>query len=76
MIPTLLIAALFDLPPVPMCFTSEVREVCCPSACAVRAKHMPSDGDRVLRACLEGLGCSDKSATVGMLCNCGRDGAG
>lgn len=76
MFPSMMIALLFDLEPAPMCFTSEVRETCCPAACAVRARRMPSDGDRVLRACLRSLGCPDDGATVGMRCNCSRDGAG
>jgi len=73
MFPSMMIVALFELPPVPMCFTSEVQEACCPSACAVRAKRMPSDGDRALRACLRGMGCEDESATVGMRCECGAN---
>ena len=73
MIPSMMLALLFDLEPSPMCFASEVRELCCPAACAVREKRMPTDGDRVLRACMAGLGCSEgesKSATAGTRCGC------
>jgi hypothetical protein len=56
----------------PLCFSSNVRELCCPSACAVRAKRMPSDADRTLRACWMSLGCKGSApSSVGMFCDCG-----
>jgi hypothetical protein len=55
-----------------LCFSSDVRSMCCPSACAVRAKRMPSDGDAVLRACWASLGCRGSApSSVGMFCDCG-----
>jgi hypothetical protein len=73
MIATMLIAVLFQLDAQPLCFDVDVRELCCPNACAVRARRLPSDADRVLRACMRELGCSDTSiraATVLMNCDC------
>jgi len=57
------------------CFQSDVRQMCCPAACAVRNSPKWSDADKVLRACMKGIGCGEsesKSATVPMRCECGK----
>jgi hypothetical protein len=78
MIATLFIATLFGLEPsepVAGCFSSDVKTLCCPSACAVKDSPKWSTANDVLRACMRGIGCSDsdsKNATVFMKCDCGR----
>lgn len=64
-----------DAPGAPMCFASDVKQLCCPSACA--AKNTPgkwTQANEILRGCMRGLGCKSgvDSATVGMLCDCGN----
>ena len=62
-------------PAEPVCFASDVKALCCPSACAVKASPKWMQADQVLRSCMRGLGCSDsesKGATVFNRCNCGR----
>jgi hypothetical protein len=57
----------------PVCFNSDVKALCCPSACAVKRSLKWSKADETLRACMKGIGCSDsesKSATVFMRCSC------
>jgi hypothetical protein len=56
----------------PMCFSSDVRQLCCPSACAVKRSPRWSGADEVLRACMVGIGCKSevRGATVGMRCEC------
>lgn len=49
---------------------SDVRLLCCPSACAVKRDRMQSDANRVLRACMRSLGARGEAATVGMVCGC------
>lgn len=61
--------------PVPLCFQSDVKTLCCPSACATKASPKWERANEVLRACMKGIGCSDsesKGATVGMKCNCSK----
>lgn len=57
------------------CMTPDVQAMCCPAACAAKAgPHWP-DADEVLRGCMRGLGCDEpgtRSATVSMMCWCGR----
>lgn len=54
-----------------MCFSSDVRAFCCPSACAVKARRMPSDANAVLRGCWASLGCRGSApSSVAMYCNC------
>lgn len=58
-----------------VCFASDVKQLCCPSACAVKSSLKWAKADEVLRACMRSIGCSDgesKSATVFSRCNCGR----
>lgn len=62
-------------PAAPVCFVSDVKSLCCPSACAVKRSPKWETADRVLRSCMAGIGCSDsesKGATVGMRCDCGK----
>jgi hypothetical protein len=57
------------------CFQSDVRALCCPSACAVKSSPKWSEADQVLRSCMRGLGCNDsesKGASVAMKCSCPR----
>ena len=60
--------------PQALCFQSDVKKLCCPSACAVKkSKGKMGQGDAVLRACMRGLGCSEsesRSADVFMRCDC------
>lgn len=71
MIATLLIASLFGFEAEPVCFSSEVQALCCPSACAVRNSPKWTEADDVLRACAKGIGCkSVDSWSVSMRCNC------
>ncbi len=39
-----------------MCFSSDVQQFCCPSACAVKASSRWERADSILRACMRGLG--------------------
>jgi len=53
------------------CFTSDVRSVCCPAACA--AKNGPNwyRAEGVLRGCMAGLGCErPDAATIFSKCGC------
>jgi hypothetical protein len=62
-----------NLEAVPMCFSSDVKQLCCPSACATKNSPKWTQADQVLRGCMKGIGCSDgesKNATVGMRCTC------
>jgi len=64
-----------NLEGVPMCFMSDVKQLCCPSACATKNSPKWTQADQVLLGCMKGIGCSDgesKNATVGMKCNCER----
>ena len=73
MISAFLLVAFFNQDAEPMCFTSDVRTLCCPSACAVKKSPKWDQADSVLRACMRGIGCSEsdsKGATVFMQCNC------
>ena len=75
MTPTIMAALLvgLNLDAVPMCFSSDVKQLCCPSACATKSSPKWSQANDVLRACMKGIGCGDgesKNATVGMKCNC------
>jgi hypothetical protein len=73
MLPELLLVAFFSQDAEPMCFNSDVKKLCCPSACAVKNSPKWDEADTVLRACMRGIGCSDsesKSATVFMQCTC------
>lgn len=58
--------------PEPLCFQSDVKALCCPSACAAkRDVHLWPRANDVLRGCAKGIGCkSVDSWTVGMRCNC------
>ena len=62
-----------NLDAVPLCFSSDIKQYCCPSACATKNSPKWTQADQVLRGCMKGIGCSDgesKGATVGMKCNC------
>jgi len=63
----------FNPDAVPMCFASDVKKLCCPSACATKDSPKWPKANEVLQACMRGIGCSDgdsKSATVFMRCEC------
>ena len=63
----------FEQPAAPMCFTSDVQRLCCPSACAVKDSPKWTQANDVLRGCARGIGCKDVEAwTVGMKCECGK----
>lgn len=71
----LLLALWFEQPPAEMCFSSDVKALCCPSACSAKNSPHWDRANAVLRSCMKGLGCSDaesKGATVGMRCDCGK----
>jgi len=62
-----------ELEPVPVCFASDVKSLCCPSACTVKSSPKWPQADAVLKACMRGIGCSageSKAATVFMRCEC------
>ena len=64
-----------SLDAVPMCFSSDVQKLCCPSACATKNSPKWPKANEVLQACMRGIGCSDgegKSATIFMRCECSR----
>lgn len=55
------------------CTMWDVKDICCPSACAAKKSSRWADADRVLQSCMKGLGCSDSDvngATVFMKCDC------
>jgi len=55
------------------CFDSDVKQLCCPSACAAKksSKFWP-EADHVLQQCMVSIGCGEKSSSssVFMKCNC------
>jgi hypothetical protein len=55
-----------------LCFRSDIQEICCPAACATKHSARWTKADDVLRSCMYSLGCSDKNATVSMMCNCNK----
>ena len=62
-----------DLDASPLCFASDVRKLCCPSACAVKDSPKWTEANDVLRGCMRGIGCRDddsRGATVAMRCEC------
>ena len=78
MTPFVMAALLLGVNPdaVPMCFASDVKQLCCPSACATKNSPKWTVANDVLRACMKAIGCSDgesKDATVGMRCECRRE---
>jgi hypothetical protein len=54
------------------CFTSDVRALCCPSACAVARSSRWYEADRTLTACARSLRCYHGSSTLDtrMVCQC------
>jgi hypothetical protein len=66
------LALWFEVEVAPMCYASDIKALCCPSACAVRRSSRWEHANDVLRACMRGIGCGSesKSATVGMRCDC------
>ena len=52
------------------CFSSDVRELCCPSACAAKRLSRWQSADQVLRGCEHMLGCVPSSASVSWKCGC------
>lgn len=54
------------------CFQSDVRAMCCPSACAVLRSPRWYDADRTLTACARSLGCynNDRKLNTRMVCSC------
>jgi hypothetical protein len=45
----------FNSDAVPMCFASDVRKLCCPSACATKNSPKWPKANEVLRACMRGV---------------------
>lgn len=55
----------------PMCFQSDVKKLCCPSACAVKDSPKWAEANDVLKGCARGIGCKEVGGwTVGMRCQC------
>ena len=53
------------------CFQSDVRQLCCPAACAAKNSPHWYQADSILRGCMRGMGCQgSETATVGMRCGC------
>ena len=55
------------------CFSSDVKALCCPGACAARKGPQWPRSNAILRACMSSIGCSPGetgNATVGMRCDC------
>ena len=56
------------------CTRWDIRDVCCPPACAARSSaHEFQHADEILRGCMRGLGCGDSmthEAHVLALCDC------
>jgi len=58
-------------PAEPVCLQSDVKQLCCPSACAVKGSPKWTQADGVLRVCAKGIGCKHVDGwTVGMRCDC------
>lgn len=77
MTPMVMAALLLGVNPdaMPVCFSSDVKQLCCPSACTTKDSTKCTKANDVLRACMKGIGCSDsesKNATVEMRCSCER----
>lgn len=53
-----------------MCFTSDVRALCCPSACAVMQSPRWYEADRTLTACARSLGCHNGSSNMNVRFTC------
>ncbi len=74
MIVSLLLLSLgFTQPAEPLCFASDVKAYCCPSACAVKSSPHWDKADATLQSCMKSLGCSDSAAkgkTVSFTCTC------
>ncbi len=65
-------------PPEAVCFGSDVKQLRCPSACAIKRSTKWESADRALQSCMRSIGCNDgesKGATVGLRCDCGKVGA-
>lgn len=54
----------------PMCFASDAKAMCCPSACAVKAKRGPTEADKVFGACWASLECKELAPSVFIGCGC------
>ena len=72
---TLTIALLLGLEASPMCLSSDVKTMCCPSACAAKNSPKWSTANDVLRNCAKSIGCKDWVSSVGMTCDCAKGGA-
>ncbi len=57
-----MMAALLEA--VPMCFSSDVKQLCCPSACGTKNSPKWTQANDVLRGCMRGLGCGDTRLRV------------
>lgn len=58
----------------PTCTTWNVRDYCCPAACAAYKSANWERANPVLRGCMAGLSCSESersAASVELTCNCG-----
>jgi hypothetical protein len=79
--PALIFALLFEQPAEPEtgCFSSDIQQLCCPSACAVKGSSSWQKADEVLRGGVKALGCSDartKSSSVFKDCTCPKSKGG
>jgi len=55
----------------PACFASDVKQLCCHSACGVKNSPKWTQADSVLRSCAREIGCKGVDGwTVGMKCDC------
>lgn len=77
MTPFMMAALLVGLNPdaAPMCFSSDVKKLCCPVACATKNSPKWTKANDVLRACMKSIGCGEsesENATIGMKCECER----
>ena len=55
------------------CMASDVRDVCCPGACAAKNGPNWTRADDILRGCMRGLGCEEsdvRGTSVFMACDC------
>lgn len=55
------------------CSPSQVKELCCPAACAIKHSDNWYRADSVLRGCMQGIRCDKQDlshATVNEWCNC------
>ena len=52
------------------CFRSDVKQLCCPSACAVKDSPKWYRANDTLAQCAKSLGCDSGKLSVFMVCGC------